>query len=96
MKTLKLIALAAVLAAAPACKNKEEPKPATTEPEGEPTDPPERETVRGLGNRKDVLFRDRMAEQGVPTDDAAVRLDFIHQPHDSHDLVEPRRRHVPQ
>lgn len=31
MKTLKLIALAAVLAAAPACKKKDESKPATTE-----------------------------------------------------------------
>lgn len=31
MKTLKLIVLAAALAATPACKKKEEPKPATTE-----------------------------------------------------------------
>ncbi len=31
MKTLKLIALAAALAATPACKKKDEPKPATTE-----------------------------------------------------------------
>jgi trehalose 6-phosphate phosphatase len=45
-----------------------------TLPEGEPTDPPERETVCGLGNRKNVLFRARMAKQGVPTDDAAVGL----------------------
>ena len=45
-----------------------------TLPEGETTDPPERETVRGLGNRKNALFHVRLAQQPVPTDDAAVAL----------------------
>ncbi len=34
-------------------------------PHGEPTDPPERETVCGLGNRKNAAFLASIAEQGV-------------------------------
>lgn len=45
-----------------------------TLPQGDPTDPPERETVCGLGNRKNALFRARLAQGGVPLDPAAVDL----------------------
>lgn len=34
-------------------------------PEGEPADPPEAETVRGLGNRKNAHFRDILEQDGV-------------------------------
>lgn len=45
-----------------------------TLPDGEPSDPPERETVCGLGNRKNALFLARLAEEGAPTDPAAMGL----------------------
>ncbi|MET0524000.1 MAG: beta-phosphoglucomutase family hydrolase [Nocardioides sp.] len=34
-------------------------------PEGSPDDPPEAETVAGVGNRKNVLLLDRLAREGV-------------------------------
>jgi beta-phosphoglucomutase family hydrolase len=34
-------------------------------PEGSPDDPPEAETIRGLGNRKNVIFLKRLKEDGV-------------------------------
>jgi len=36
-----------------------------TLPEGEPGDPPERETVCGLANRKNALFRELLTQNGV-------------------------------
>jgi beta-phosphoglucomutase family hydrolase len=42
-------------------------------PEGGPDDPPEAETVRGLGNRKNVLVRTLIAEGGVEVYDGSVR-----------------------
>lgn len=41
---------------------------------GEPTDPPDRETVCGLGNRKNVLFNELLERHGVDVDQAAVAL----------------------
>ena len=43
-------------------------------PEGSPADPPERETVCGLGNRKNIRFHALVEERGVPTDPAALGL----------------------
>src|ERR671919_848315 len=43
-------------------------------PEGDPSDPPEWETVCGLGNRKNGYFHALLAARGVPTDQAAVGL----------------------
>lgn len=43
-------------------------------PDGDPSDPPDRETICGLGNRKQELFRRRLAEGEVDVDPAAVRL----------------------
>jgi alpha,alpha-trehalase len=43
-------------------------------PTGEPDDAPERETLWGLGNRKNALFRDALAEQGVEVYGCAVAL----------------------
>lgn len=44
-------------------------------PEGTPDDPPEAETVCGLGNRKNTLFHDLLQEEGVePYDDAIEAL----------------------
>jgi len=43
-------------------------------PEGDPSDPPQRETICGLGNRKDEMFHDLLREQGV-----AVYEDTIEQ-----------------
>jgi len=45
-----------------------------TLPEGTPSDPPNAETVAGLGRRKDRIFRDLLEERGVDVDDDAVRL----------------------
>ena len=45
-----------------------------TLPEGAPSDPPDAETVVGLGRRKDLIFRDLLAERGVEVDTDAVRL----------------------
>ncbi|RCV88103.1 trehalose-phosphatase [Vreelandella rituensis] len=41
---------------------------------GSPDDPPERETICGLGNRKDRLFRERLAKDGVDVFDSSVAL----------------------
>lgn len=43
-------------------------------PEGESSDPPERETVRGLGNRKDSYFRAYVREHGVRAFPSTVEL----------------------
>jgi beta-phosphoglucomutase family hydrolase len=42
-------------------------------PEGEEDDPPDRETVHGLGNRKNVLVLARIREQGVKPYPGSVR-----------------------
>ncbi|GAA1595651.1 beta-phosphoglucomutase family hydrolase [Actinomadura kijaniata] len=41
-------------------------------PEGTPDDPPDRETVRGLGNRKNELVLQLIREQGVKVFDGSV------------------------
>jgi trehalose 6-phosphate phosphatase len=43
-------------------------------PRGEPTDPPDRETVCGLGNRKNQYFRDTLQRHGVETFDSTIAL----------------------
>jgi beta-phosphoglucomutase family hydrolase len=43
-----------------------------TLPDGTPSDPPEAETVNGLGNRKNVLFQRRLKEDGVQTYEGSV------------------------
>ena len=43
-------------------------------PYGDPGDPPERETICGLGNRKNALFRERLAKDGVEVFDSSVWL----------------------
>jgi trehalose 6-phosphate phosphatase len=43
-------------------------------PHGKPSDPSGAETVCGLGNHKDELFRAKLQQMGVETDFAAVRL----------------------
>lgn len=43
-------------------------------PVGDPSDPPDRETGYTLGNRKNEIFRARLAERGVEVDREAVRL----------------------
>ncbi|MDA7087921.1 trehalose-phosphatase [Pseudomonas sp. SA3-5] len=45
-----------------------------TLPRGEPSDPPERETVCGLGNRKNQYFRESLQQDGVEVFDSAVAL----------------------
>ncbi len=45
-------------------------------PYGSPDDPPDKETICGLGNRKNQLFRRKIREQGAETYPAAV--EFIH------------------
>jgi len=45
-----------------------------TLPEGEPDDPPGRETVMGLGNRKNDLIREVLATDGVDVYEGSVRL----------------------
>jgi trehalose-phosphatase len=45
-------------------------------PYGSPEDPPDKETVCGLGNRKNQRFRQKINEQGVETYPAAVQ--FLH------------------
>jgi beta-phosphoglucomutase family hydrolase len=45
-----------------------------TLPEGSPDDPPGRDTVCGLGNRKDELFEQIVETDGVKPCDGAVRL----------------------
>ena len=43
-------------------------------PEGTPDDPPEAETVGGLGNRKDALVNKVISEEGVKPYEGSVRL----------------------
>lgn len=43
-------------------------------PWGSPSDPPDAETVCGLGNRKNALFNAKVEEMGVDVDHDAVRL----------------------
>jgi len=43
-------------------------------PWGDPSDPPERETVCGLGNRKNVFFNAEVRERGVQVYDSTVAL----------------------
>ncbi|MEU0504280.1 trehalose-phosphatase [Nocardia sp. NPDC005998] len=43
-------------------------------PWGDPSDPENADTVCGLGNRKDHLFRDRLAHSGVPVFKSTVTL----------------------
>jgi trehalose-phosphatase len=43
-------------------------------PYGQPDDPPELETVCGLGNRKNLLFRQHLEREGVQVYDSTVRL----------------------
>jgi beta-phosphoglucomutase family hydrolase len=44
-------------------------------PEGDPDDPPERETIAGIGNRKNRLVLEVIAEQGVEVYDGS--LDYL-------------------
>jgi trehalose-phosphatase len=41
---------------------------------GDPSDPPDKETVCGLGNKKNVAFRERLDEDGVVIFDSTVDL----------------------
>ncbi len=41
---------------------------------GEPSDPPDRETICGLGNRKNALFRQVLEAEGVEVHESAVAL----------------------
>jgi beta-phosphoglucomutase family hydrolase len=50
-------------------------------PPGDPSDPPERETVCGLGNRKNDFFNAEVREHGVKTFPSTVAL--IHHLHDA-------------
>jgi beta-phosphoglucomutase family hydrolase len=43
-------------------------------PEGSPDDPPERDTVNGLGNRKNVIVLERIREDGVKAFAGSVRF----------------------
>ena len=43
-------------------------------PHGDPSDPPDAETISGLGNRKDERFRELLRERGVEVDSDAVRF----------------------
>jgi len=43
-------------------------------PYGEPGDPPDRETICGLGNRKNEVFNARLAQDGVEVFDSSVAL----------------------
>lgn len=45
-----------------------------TLPRGEPSDPPDRETVCGLGNRKNQYFHESLQQDGVEAFDSAVAL----------------------
>lgn len=50
-------------------------------PRGEPDDPPERETVCGLGNRKNRRFREMLAERGAERYETTIK--FIHRLRDA-------------
>jgi trehalose 6-phosphate phosphatase len=41
---------------------------------GDPEDPPERETICGLGNRKNALFHERLARDGVEVFESSAEL----------------------
>jgi HAD superfamily hydrolase (TIGR01509 family) len=43
-------------------------------PYGTPADAPDQETICGLGNRKNLLFNEKIRELGVKVDDDAVRF----------------------
>lgn len=43
-------------------------------PDGDPDDPPESETICGLGNRKNALFAEALKSQGVEAYPGSVRL----------------------
>lgn len=43
-------------------------------PQGDPRDPEDRETIHGLGNRKNALFRQSLREHGVDTFVSTVRF----------------------
>ncbi|PLX73415.1 MAG: hypothetical protein C0614_12930 [Desulfuromonas sp.] len=43
-------------------------------PEGEPDDPPERETVHGLGNRKNLMVNQAIASEGVEVIHGSVEM----------------------
>jgi beta-phosphoglucomutase family hydrolase len=45
-----------------------------TLPEGDPSDPPEAETVSGLGNRKNLYFGKVLADEGVEAYPGSIRL----------------------
>jgi beta-phosphoglucomutase family hydrolase len=45
-----------------------------TLPEGDPSDPPGADTVHGLAERKNRIFRDRLRTMGVTVDHEAVRF----------------------
>lgn len=45
-----------------------------TLPRGEPSDPPDRETVCGLGNRKNQYFQESLQQDGVEAFDSTVAL----------------------
>jgi beta-phosphoglucomutase family hydrolase len=45
-----------------------------TLPEGDPDDPPDAETVHGLGNRKNELFLELLAKEGVERYEGSVRF----------------------
>ena len=50
-------------------------------PMGDPSDPPEQETVCGLGNRKNAFFNEEVRERGVKTFPSTIEL--IHQLRDA-------------
>jgi len=50
-------------------------------PEGSPDDPPERDTVAGIGNRKNVLLLQRLEKDGVETFPGSVR--YLRAVHDA-------------
>lgn len=52
-----------------------------TLPEGSPDDPPDRETINGLGNRKNVILLDKIRRDGVEVYDGSIR--FLHAVRDS-------------
>ncbi len=41
---------------------------------GDPSDPPDKPTVCGLGNRKNLVFQERLTEEGVVIFDSTVKL----------------------
>jgi len=47
---------------------------AITLPDGDPSDPPDRETICGLGNRKDAAFLDRLRAQGAEAYPSTIGL----------------------